>query len=252
MLHLTLHFSFLYFSIKSDNISLTLVSAKMNFKLILKVLLLLAINKVLSEPNATAKKLETACVGDKCTILNLVASPEDKITLPEDKNYPKIKALEFKDSKFSQLPLAIGKLFPNIENLDVSGVGLKKLSKSDMENFSYLKVFTAKDNKIESIAKDIFAKNPEIRELDLSNNQINCIKTKSVRDLNKLKTLNLKGNKCISEKFVDLDGDENSRQTKINKIMIKCKEEKEVSTKSSIIMSIKKSVAGLPGVNGIF
>jgi Leucine-rich repeat (LRR) protein len=199
---------------------------------------------------STSKNPNIECVDENCTIEFLKSSEDEVFKFKDDKvpeHFTKGKTLKIKSSTISKVPSEIGKIFPNLEKLDVSGVGLETISKKEMEKFPKLKILIAADNKIECIKKDVFEGNSKIQEIDLSNNKIKTIKTKSIRNSKDLKMINLTGNKCISEKFENVDGDERERQKNMNKIMIKCKEKKKEKYEepSSLVMSIKKSVESL-------
>lgn len=256
----------------------------MTLKIILNLLLLLSIKNVQSETNGTTEKLtesmsikpsdsssikpsesssikptdktveitknqspKLSCDGEICTAEFYTSAVKDafKVNGQFPKGFEKGKSLTFLSSNFSQIPPEIGKIFPDLEILNVTGVGLEKLLKSDLENLPKLKTFIASDNKINFIAKNVFENNLKIQQIDLSRNQLKTIKTKSIRGLKELKSIDLTGNKCISEKFEGLDGNERDRQKNMNKIMIKCKEIKKNLEEPSLVMSIKKSVEEL-------
>lgn len=104
-----------------------------------------------------------------------------------------VKYVEFSASNISYIPEQVFKKFPNLEYLNVNGVGLKSFH--PLANASDLKVILANNNQISRLDANVFSVSTDMETLSLRKNNIQEVDVNAFHNLGNLRELFLSDNK---------------------------------------------------------
>jgi hypothetical protein len=136
-----------------------------------------------------------------CKIKNAVFNEYDKFTVTgnhasKGRKDLGVKFVEFSASNISFIPETVFKKFPNLEYLNVNGIGLKKIQ--PLVNSSDLKVILANNNQITKLNANVFAVSTDLETLSFRKNHIQDVDVNAFHNLGNLRELYLSDNRISS------------------------------------------------------
>lgn len=107
-----------------------------------------------------------------------------------------VKFVEFVSSNISYVPEIVFKKFPNLEYLNVNGVGLKSFH--PINNASDLKVILANNNQLTKLDANVFCVSTDLETLSFRKNLIEDVDVNAFHNLGNLRELYLSDNRISS------------------------------------------------------
>lgn len=105
-----------------------------------------------------------------------------------------IDVIKFKNCEHLQIPNNLFRQYINLNNLDLSNLGLEMLRPENFTGAEKLKQLSVAGNKFSKFPLNLYDKMPNLEVLDLSNNQIEYLIPDDFRTENNLKSLNVSCN----------------------------------------------------------
>lgn len=136
-----------------------------------------------------------------CKIKNVMFNANDKFIVTgthqsKGRKDLGVKFVDFSSSNLSYIPEHIFRKFPNLEYLNVNGVGLKSIR--PIVNSSDLKVILANNNQLSKLDANVFMAATDLETLGFRKNQIGELDVNAFHNLGNLRELYLSDNKLSS------------------------------------------------------
>lgn len=97
-------------------------------------------------------------------------------------------------SNITVFPSGIFQQFPELQQLEMSNVGLKSIEKHDFKDADMLSYLDIHGNEVQTLYANVFVYAKELRVIDLSDNQLSRIADYAFDGLNRLNVMHLKNN----------------------------------------------------------
>lgn len=118
----------------------------------------------------------------------------DRITIANAQPVDTVKTLRWTwQTKMKSMPSVWFDTFPNLETVDLTGMGIEIITQTSLQNARKLKKLTLDKNNLRVIPEAVFKLAPNLVDLDLDNNKITELQG-ALTGLTKLKTLTLNNN----------------------------------------------------------
>jgi len=161
------------------------------------------------EVNCVFKTVKWGFLGDKytCKVNNVsILKPRTEITsfrgrYASGRSFEHVEALWFTAAEVHHVPRGLGKLFPNLNCMDIFNCGLKEVTREDLSEIKELKVLWLRKNKLEVLQDDLFADHPEMVCISFWNNQISTLGSALLDPLKKLRYADFSKNIGIDLRF---------------------------------------------------
>lgn len=98
-------------------------------------------------------------------------------------------------ANIQQMPTVWFEIFPNLESLDISGMGVETMTQNTFKNAGRLKTLIMEDNKIQILSMEIFKIASNLETIEMNNNKISEMEDLCLKGLNKLISLDMSNNR---------------------------------------------------------
>lgn len=141
--------------------------------------------------------------------------------IPQD--HKQVSNLQFfYGCRLDKFPRGLGTVFPFLRELNASDICIEKLTRDDFADFVHLKIVNLNSNYLVSLPGDLFNNCQGLTSLHIRNNFIKYIDPKIFEPLLNLDFLDMNNNTCISNTWVNLSEDAESRQGMLEEVTRKC------------------------------
>lgn len=133
-----------------------------------------------------------------CVVTNLTITKKDTEVVKFEANAMTLTKLMIQNQDIHFFPKNLSKIFPNLQELEISHCKLKEIEADDLKGFDKLITLSLANNCLKYLPDDLFKHVPNLQYADFSNNNI------SLRLLDPLRNhrhLELQGNKIKNIKF---------------------------------------------------
>lgn len=131
-----------------------------------------------------------------CEVMSLTDSKAIENTGRDPSDAASLKIVYFVGLDF--IPTNLGKIFPLLTDLHLSGNQIEKLTVEDMKQLPHLEVLSVYYNRLKSLDGDLFKYNLNLKFIDFSDNQIQHIGTGLLDNLKNLTRVYFNRNSCIN------------------------------------------------------
>lgn len=100
-------------------------------------------------------------------------------------------------------PHGIPQLFPKLDDLQLTGCGLKEITREDLIGFNHLEILDLSENELKTLPNNLLINKPKLRYVFFDVNKIEKLNSKVLKPIanNDLEEVNFKGNPIINEVF---------------------------------------------------
>ncbi|XP_063708029.1 slit homolog 3 protein-like [Culicoides brevitarsis] len=129
----------------------------------------------------------------RCLLKDLLIE-ENQHFMPKSKYPTRITQVVLSSSTVSTLTSDICDAFPNLEELDLTGVSLKSIQKGALSSCKKLRDIRLQNNLLSQLDNDLFRENKLLSSIDLSNNKLKWIPEDLFNGLSNLLMIDLNAN----------------------------------------------------------
>jgi Leucine-rich repeat (LRR) protein len=114
-----------------------------------------------------------------------------------------VTAIRFEETTVHYFPQGVHNIFPNLKALEISGTGLKEISREDLIGLENIEDLVLDNNQLTSLPSDLFAEMKSLKEISIFHNKLEFISSKLLEPIvgNELTYVDLRANPSINAIF---------------------------------------------------